>query len=443
MSRKILVIGAGRSSTSLIDHLLKNAETEGWTVAVGDQDEAVASEKVNGHPNGEAFAFNALDDAERAEKISESDFVISMLPARFHHLVVRDCIHYRKDIITPSYVSADLLEMKFDIDAAGICVLNEMGLDPGIDHMSAMKVIDEIRSEDGDMTRFESFTGGLIAPESDNNPWNYKFTWNPRNVVLAGQGGVTKYKQEGRFKYIPYHQLFRRVKPIEVGEHGMFEGYANRDSLKYQGVYGLEDIPTIYRGTLRRTGYSEAWHTFVRLGMTDDTYQMDEVHAMTWRKFINAFLVYHPTMSVEDKLRDRYGVSDEVMAKLEWLGLFDDKSTGLKSGTPATILQHLLEQKWGLDPDDKDMIVMWHRFGYSLNGQDHEKQSYMVVTGDDNRNTAMSKTVGLPVAIACCLMLKGKLDIKGLQLPVIPEVYLPVLAELEKLGITFTEKQIH
>ena len=274
MAQHILIIGAGRSSTSLISYLLDNATASGWTVHVGDMDVTLAQEKCGNHPNGAPFAFNALDDNIRAQHIEQADIVISMLPARFHHLVVRDCIRFRTHVITPSYVSQDLKDMEADINAAGITVLNEMGLDPGIDHMSAMQIIDEIREGGGTMTRFESFTGGLVAPESDNNPWGYKFTWNPRNVVLAGQGGAARFIQEGQYKYIPYHELFQRVKPIEVGAHGLFEGYANRDSLGYQEVYGLQGIPTLYRGTLRKAGFSEAWNVFVRLGMTDDSYQV-------------------------------------------------------------------------------------------------------------------------------------------------------------------------
>ena len=368
MAQHILIIGAGRSSTSLISYLLDNATASGWTVHVGDMDVTLAQEKCGNHPNGVPFAFNALDDNIRAQHIEQADIVISMLPARFHHLVVRDCIRFRTHVITPSYVSQDLKDMEADINAAGITVLNEMGLDPGIDHMSAMQIIDEIREGGGTMTRFESFTGGLVAPESDNNPWGYKFTWNPRNVVLAGQGGAARFIQEGQYKYIPYHELFQRVKPIEVGAHGLFEGYANRDSLGYQEVYGLQGIPTLYRGTLRKAGFSEAWNVFVRLGMTDDSYQVSGLKDMTWRNFINAFLVFADEKTVEEKLRIRYGVTEEVMSKLAWLGLFDDTPVGLDNGSPAQVLQHLLEQKWSLEPGDKDMIVMWHRFGYELDG---------------------------------------------------------------------------
>ncbi|NNE54707.1 MAG: saccharopine dehydrogenase, partial [Flavobacteriales bacterium] len=386
--KKILIIGAGRSSASLVSYLLDYAEENNWEVIVGDQHIQAPQERIKGHPNGRALAFNALDQAEREPLIEEADLVVSMLPARFHTLVIEDCITHSKPCIAPSYVSKEIKAMEGRIKAAGIPVLMECGLDPGIDHMSAMEVIDRITNQGGKLMRFESFTGGLVAPESDDNPWNYKFTWNPRNVVLAGQGGAARFIQEGLYKYVPYHKLFTRVKPISIEGYGDFEGYANRDSLQYKDVYNLGSIPTIYRGTLRRAGYSEAWNVFVQLGMTDDSYQVEECSKLTWRTFTNSFLAYSESKPVEQKLQEYTGASDEVMEKLRWLGMFDDVSIGLESGTPAQILQKRLESKWSLKPGDKDMIVMWHRFNYELNGEEKEIHSSMVVLGDDEEYTA-------------------------------------------------------
>lgn len=441
MSKQILVIGAGRSCSALVDYLLEHAQEGDWKVKVGDMDLSLAQERVDGHPAGEAFEFNALDADVRRPEIQKADLVISMLPARFHIHVVKDCIEFRKSAIAPSYISPEIQELNEKIKAAGIGLLMECGLDPGIDHMSAMEVIHRVRNQGGRMLRFESFTGGLIAPESDNNPWNYKFTWNPRNVVLAGQGGSARFIQEGRYKYVPYHKLFTRVKPIHIDGYGEFEGYPNRDSLKYKEVYSFGDIPTLYRGTLRRAGYSQAWNTFVQLGMTDDTFEVDDLENLTWRDFTNSFLAYRTDIPVEEKLMRYLDVSDDTMSKLKWLGLFDDKPIGMSKGTPAQILQHLLEQKWSLEPGDKDMIVMWHRFNYDLDGTEKEIHSSMIVLGDD-QHTAMSKTVGLPVAIAARLMLEGKLDIKGVRFPISPDIYGPLLEELQHSGIIFQEKVI-
>ncbi len=441
MNRTILVIGAGRSSTSLITYLLDNASEQDWNVRVGDMDIAFAEKKIGDNPHGKAFKFNALNDAQREREIKHSDFVISMLPARFHTIIVKDCIRFKKDIITPSYISKELNEMAEEALVADIIVLNEIGLDPGIDHMSAKLIIDEVQNEGGVVDRFESFTGGLVAPEYDNNPWNYKFTWNPRNVVLAGQGGAAQLIQNGRFKYIPYHKLFSRTKAIEIDGYGMFEGYPNRDSLKYKDFYNLGDIPTIYRGTLRRAGFCKAWDVFVQLGMTDDSFHVDECETLSYRAFTNSFLAYRPEDPVEDKLQEYLGLDDETMEKLKWLGLFSDEAIGLKNVSPAQVLQHLLEKKWSLEPDDKDMIVMWHRFNYHLNDEKINHTSTMIVKGDDQDNTAMAKTVGLPVGIACKLIMTGEIKLKGIQLPTKAEIYEPVLKELEEFGITFTEKK--
>jgi saccharopine dehydrogenase-like NADP-dependent oxidoreductase len=326
----------------------------------------------------------------------------------------------------------------------GLIFMNEIGVDPGIDHMSAMQVIDRIREEGGKMLMFESFTGGLVAPESDTNLWNYKFTWNPRNVVVAGQGGVAKFIQEGKYKYIPYHRLFRRTEFIEIKGFGKFEGYANRNSLDYRSVYGLEDIQTLYRGTIRRVGFSRAWNMFVQLGMTDDTYELENSEDMSYRDFVNSFLPYSPTDSVELKLRHNLKIDqDDIMwEKLLDLDLFNaEKKLGIPNATPAQALQKILEEKWSLAEDDKDMIVMYHKFGYELNGEKKQIDSTMVHLGEDQERTAMAKTVGLPVAIAALAILNNKITTPGVQVPITKEVYDPILKELEANGIVFNETE--
>ena len=241
-----------------------------------------------------------------------------------------------------------------------------MGVDPGIDHMSAMRVINRIREQGHELLCFETFTGGLIAPESDNNPWNYKITWNPRNVVLAGQGGPARFIQEGTYKYIPYHRLFRRTEIIDIEGYGKFEGYANRDSLKYIEKYNLQDVPTVYRGTLRRPGFCRAWDVFVQLGATDDSFTLQNTEDMTYKEFINSFLYYSLEDPVRTKLYQYMHIDQDsdVREKLEWLGIFSDEKIGLKNATPAQILEQLICEKWALEPGDKDMLVMWHKFIY-------------------------------------------------------------------------------
>jgi saccharopine dehydrogenase-like NADP-dependent oxidoreductase len=442
--KKILIIGAGRSCSSLVKYLGEHSTQEGWTVTVTDRDSNLAKDRVEGLPNCEASSFDALNSDEREKAIQEHDLIVSMLPARFHIDVVRDCIRLKKDIITPSYVTDEINALDQEAKDAGIIILNEMGLDPGIDHMSAMKIIDDIKWKGGIMRSFKSFTGGLVAPESDNNPWNYKFTWNPRNVVLAGQGGAAEYIRKGRYKYIAYNNLFNRTEIIPIEGYSDFEGYANRDSLKYRSVYGLEGIDTIYRGTLRKKGYSIAWNCFVQLGMTDDTYEMQEVTTLTNRGFLNSFLTYDLDKSVEDKMCERMNIEKggEIFRKLEWLGLFENNLIGLKKATPAQALQKILEGKLSLDDGDKDMIVMWHQFIYEVNGKSHQLESHMVAIGEDETYTGMAKTVGFPIGIAAKLILRGEMNMKGVFLPTRKDIYEPVLKELEDLGIVFVEKEV-
>ncbi len=443
--RNILIVGAGRSASSLIRYLLDKASIEDLHLVIADLSPETASRKTGGHPRATPVALDIADTDQRRSHIAAADLVISMLPAMLHTQVARDCIDLGKHLVTASYISEAMQSLDAEVRAKGLVFMNEIGLDPGIDHMSAMKVIDSIRQKGGKMILFESFCGGLVAPESDDNLWNYKFTWAPRNVVLAGQGGAAKFIQEGTYKYIPYHRLFRRTEFLEVEGYGRFEGYANRDSLKYRNVYGLDDVLTMYRGTIRRVGFSKAWNMFVQLGMTDDTYVIDDSENISYREFTNLFLPYHPTDSVEIKLRLQLGIDqDDIMwDKLLELDLFNPhKIVGLKNATPAQILEKILSDKWTLNPDDKDMIVMYHKFGYELGGAQHQIDSKMVCIGDDQTYTAMAKTVGLPVAMAALQILNGKITTPGVQLPLAAEVYEPILAELETFGVRFLETEM-
>ena len=443
--RNILIIGAGRSASSLIQYLLNKSEVEHLHLTIGDLSKELAQRKTNNHKNATAIALDIFDAKQRQTEIQKADIVISMLPAHLHIEVAKDCITYKKHMVTASYVSDAMQALDADAKANNLIFMNEIGLDPGIDHMSAMKVIDEIRDQGGKLILLESFCGGLVAPESDNNLWNYKFTWAPRNVVLAGQGGAAKFIQEGTYKYIPYHKLFRRTEFLEVEDYGRFEAYANRDSLKYRSVYGLDDALTLYRGTIRRVGFSKAWNMFVQLGMTDDSYQIDNSETISYREFINLFLPYHPTDSVEIKLRLQLGIEqDDIMwDKLLELDLLNSKKiVGLKNASPAQILEKILSEKWTLEEHDKDMIVMYHKFGYEINGVQKQIDSKMVCIGDDQTYTAMAKTVGLPVAMATLQILNGKIKTPGVQLPINKEVYLPILEELESYGVIFNEKQM-
>jgi saccharopine dehydrogenase-like NADP-dependent oxidoreductase len=445
MLHKILVIGAGKSTSYLIDYFLDKSESEQLFLTIGDINPDAIPTGIKNHEHCNVIHLDIFDDDLRKRAIEESDIVVSMLPARMHMKVAEDCIHLDKHLVTASYVSDEIKSLDKAARKKGLVFMNEIGLDPGIDHMSAMQVIDRILEMGGKMVLFESFTGGLVAPESDNNLWNYKFTWNPRNVVLAGQGGVAKFIQEGTYKYIPYHKLFRRTEFFEIEGYGRFEGYANRDSLKYREAYGLQDILTLYRGTMRRVGFSRAWDIFLQLGMTDDSYEIENSEGMSYREFTNLFLPYSATDSVELKLRHylKMAQDDIKWLKLLELNLFDhERKIPLKNASPAQVLQYILEDSWSLNDDDKDMIVMYHKFGYELNGEKYQIDANTVVIGENRTHTAMAKTVGLPVAMATLAILNKKITTPGVQIPTKKEIYEPILEELKEHGIIFKEYEV-
>ena len=439
MTQKIFIIGAGRSASSLIKYLINVSAKNNFELTIGDKDVSLVKDKIDGHKCASAIRFDVLNDDQRIFEIKNADIVISMLPATLHFIVAQDCLKYKKNLVTASYVSKDIQSLNDQAQKQGVILLNEIGLDPGIDHMSAMKVIDDIKDRGGVIKSFKSYCGGLVAPEYDTNPWNYKFTWNPRNVVLAGQG-TAQYIDSGKYKYIPYGQLFKRTDTVNVLNYGQFEAYANRDSLSYREVYKLNDIPTLFRGTLRKPGYSEAWDLFVQMGMTDDSYEMD-VSGMNYSDFFNSFIDVR-NRDIKSYLKSHFRVSDDVISKVEWLGFFNQINLGIDKGTPAQILQKILESKWLLQKEDKDMIVMQHQFIYEIDGKERELHSSFVLLGEDQTYTGMAKTVGLPVGIATKLILNGEIKSTGVKVPVSKEIYKPVLEELEQYGIRFIEEEI-
>ncbi len=440
--KKILILGAGMSASTMIRYLLKQSEVHGWKVIITARSIEKATQKIEGHPNGIPKVFDISNMSTLHSLISDSDIVISMLPAKFHPVAAQECINQSKSLFTCSYVSPEMKALDEEAKKKGLMFMNECGVDPGIDHMSAMKVIDHIRNAGGKIISFESNTGGLVAPEFDNNPWNYKLTWNARNVILAGQAGA-KFLQNGTYKYIPYHQLFNRIYNVNVLNLGEFEVYANRDSLSYREVYGLNDIETLCRGTMRRPGYCKAYNIFIQLGMTDDTYVMENSSKYTNRTFTDAFLPYIEGKSTEDTLCEYYGISrnSEVFRRIEWLGMFSNEKITLENATPAQILQSIIEPKWALGKNDKDLIVMQHRFVYTLNGKKYQRLSSLAVIGRDTIDTAMSITVGMPLAIALELYLTGKISGKGVVVPIKPDLYNPILNALEPLGVKFIEEE--
>ncbi|MDI9355769.1 MAG: saccharopine dehydrogenase C-terminal domain-containing protein [Chitinophagaceae bacterium] len=438
MQKKILLLGAGRSSYFLIEYLLKNQEKEGWNVWIGDLNTEWIHTEFKGKYKTQSLIFDVNNDEQRELEISDANLVISLLPVKFHILVAKTCANKGIPLITASYMSAEIKSLEPIVKANNSCIIMELGLDPGLDHISAMSIIDRIKNDGGTIHSFESFTGGLLAEK--NNPWDYKFTWNPRNVVLAGQG-TSVFQKNDKKKYIPYNRLFERTEIINIPEHGTFEGYANRDSLAYLSEYNIMEAKTIYRGTLRRYGFCKAWNIFVQLGLTDDSYILEDIENITHGQFLDMFIpsgFYKRAPSLRHYMPKYVGKTE--LYKLKWIGIFDDEIIGLKRGSPAQILEHILMKKWTMLPNEKDMIVMIHKFQFKDASQKMQKiNSHLVIKGENALKTAMSKTVGLPLAYTAKLILSGTINITGVFIPTIKEIYAPLMKELENEDIHFIE----
>jgi len=440
--KNILIIGAGRSSSALISYLLDYASDQDIRITVGDVSVEAATAKTGAHPTADPVQFDVNNAGHREKEVAKADLVISLLPPHLHQLLAEDCLKFSKHFLTASYLTSEMQSLHEEAKSKGILIMNECGLDPGIDHMSAMEVIDRLNARGAVLTAFKSYTGGLVAPESNDNPWGYKFSWNPRNVILAGMG-TARYIRNGVYKYIPYGRIFSDIEKIEIEGLGSFDGYANRDSLAYRHFYNIVNIPTILRGTLRQSGFCRAWDVFVKLGLTDDSFKVERSAELTYAELVRSFL---PASSKKESLIDAVAEfchlpSDgEAMTKLIWTGILDDIITGLPDATPAMILQHLLEEKWILKKGDRDMIVMQHQFEFMINDEPGKIISSLVVKGDDEGHTAMAKTVGLPLGITARLILENQIKLTGVTIPVMKEVYEPVLAELKSLGIGFSER---
>lgn len=441
--KNILIIGAGRSASALIKYVLVKAEKFDWNVKIADADLSLAKKKVNGHSKGQAVELDVMNEPLRKSLIAEANVVVSLLPAFLHIEVAHDCIALNKHLITASYVSKEMYQLGEEARKRNLIFMGEMGLDPGIDHMSAMEKIDSIKEKGGQITAFRSYTGGLISPESDDNPWHYKFTWNPRNVVLAGQG-TAQYLEENKYNYLPYSRLFGSYKVVDVKGVGPFEMYANRDSLLYRDVYGLSDIPNILRGTLRNVGYCEAWNALIKIGLTDGSHPIMNCHELTYGQWLDAYTKRGTGITVRERVAhlikvDKYS---KVMDQLEWLGLFGDEKIKVKDASPAMILEDLLLTKWKLSPGDRDMIVMQHEFEYKLRGEERTLYSTLLMKGKNQEDTAMSRLVGLPLGIFVKLVMQGKITSKGVNIPVMKEVYQPVLEELQEYDVVFKEHEL-
>ena len=417
--QQLLLFGAGKSATSLIRYLIDVAAGRGWRLIVAESNLALAESKIGNAPHARAVQVDVANEDERNTLVSQAAIVISLLPPALHFLVARSCIAAKKNLLTASYVDDRIRALEPEIRDNGLLFLCEMGLDPGIDHMSALQLISAIKQDDGHIFSFLSHTGGLVAPESDDNPWHYKISWNPRNVVLAGSAGAS-YREKGRTVNIPYTSLFGSTGTIQLPETGPLAWYPNRDSLSYIPIYGLQETETFIRTTLRYPMFCEAWNCFVQAGLTDDSRQL--ARGLSFADWSGPLLPY---------------ITAGNRSLFDYLGVFDPGPIPSAASTSADVLQHLLETRLAMSPQDKDMIVMQHEIGFLKAGKRFTEKSTLVVKGEDSLHTAMARTVGLPLGIAAKLMLEGKLSLKGLHIPILPEIYNPVLKELDEQGIRF------
>lgn len=435
----ILIFGAGKSSSFLIRYLLDHAEAENWHINVADAHLAAAQARVNHHARGTAIESDIHDANQRMELVEEADLVISLLPPDLHFLLAADCLASGKHLITASYVSDKLRSLDAAARNGDLLFMNEMGLDPGIDHMSAMKMISTLHNEGAKITSFKSYCGGLVAPASDTNPWHYKFSWNPRNVVLAGKAGA-HFLHDGEAKHIDYTNLFRETEFVDIPGLGKLAAYANRDSLSYQSVYGLHDVKTLLRATFRYPAFCSAWDKLIQLGLTREDDPQD-VEGMTYQHWFMQASKGVKGQTPEERLATVCGEDVHALKLLRWLDLHDDDLIQHEGdASSADILQGILETRWAMEENDRDMIVMHHAFEYTQGNERGLWTSSLIVEGDDKEYTAMAKTVGLPMAIFARLWLRGDVKgLKGVQIPIMPEVYEPVLKELEQYGILFNE----
>lgn len=441
--KNILLIGAGRTSSSLIKYLLIKSVENDWMITIADQSLEAAEQKAKNHPRAKAIQFNATDKEERSVQIAKADIVVSLLPETHHVHLIKDCIKHRAHLVTASYTSTEMESYDQQVQDAGLIFLNEMGLDPGIDHMDTMRLISKVKNKSGNLISLRSFGGGLIAPESDDNPWGYKITWNPMNVVIAGMASA-RYVQDSKLRIVPYNRLFLDTHIVDVPDVGKFEAYPNRDSIKYRRIYNVPRIPNVFRGSLRKIGFCRAWNSLVQIGLTDNRYIVPDSHKLTYNKWLSFYFQKKNGVDTKQALIDFLEESNgsEIIDKIEWLGLLSDEKIKLKDATPSEILLDLLKKKWKFKENDRDMVILHTEVEYEIENRVEKIISSYVVKGEPGFNTAMASTVGLPMGIAVNLILNNKVNQKGVIIPIHQDIYKPALKELAEFGIKPVEKVI-
>jgi saccharopine dehydrogenase-like NADP-dependent oxidoreductase len=443
--KQVLVMGAGKSSPYLISHLLRLADEHDWFITVGDMSLETAIERIDGHPRGSAIRFDVNDADFRTRQIRNSDLVVNMLSPAFQELVAWDCLANGKHMLSVSYRGQGVRDMEQDAQRKGVILLCELGLDPGIDHMSAITMIRRVQGEGGRITSFCSYGSGIPAPEQPHNPLRYVITWNPRNVVMSSEAGA-QYMEDGKIKVVPYHHVFHQTWPVQVSGVGELEAYPNRDSLSYMKSFSLKYVTTMIRGTLRYPGWSETWAQIVRLGLPNEALRIPNLAERSYAEVVEMFLPMGAAgRDLPTRVARFLGISPtgKIMENLSWLGLFSDEPTGCQGETSAAMMIDLLSEKLPLAPDHRDMVVLLHKMDVEYPDSDRKPEkitSTMVAKGEPGGFTAMSKTVGLPTAIAAKLILTDQLSLAGTLIPTHPSIYVPILKELAEEGIAFIEE---
>ncbi len=444
--RQVLVLGAGQGASYLVAKLLEEAEDEDYFVTVGDLDPGLAGQRVGQHPRGSAIHFDVNDTGLRSTQIEHADVVVNMLPAAYQSLVAWDCVSHGRHMLSVSYRDQSVRDLHLDAQRRGILLLSEMGLDPGIDHMSSMSLIQRIRDDGGRIVGFRSYGSGIPAPEGPHNPLKYVITWDPRNVVMSASDGA-QYMENGNIKMVPFHQAFHHTWPVEVDGIGLLEAYANRDSISYMQSFGLEHVHTMIRGTLRYPGWSETWSQIVQLGLPCETLRIPNLADRTYAEVMQMFLPLNVAGAPLEQRIARFlhiSPTGRIMENLRWLGLLSDERIGCKGDTAAAMLIHVLKSRLPLQANQRDMVVLIHELDVEYTEQDRPDEkirSTLIAMGDPGGFTAMSKTVGLPVAIAVRMLLRGELSLTGSCIPTHPSIYAPILRELEQEDLRFTEKR--
>jgi len=436
--KKVLILGAGLVAKPLVRYLLDQPD---FKVEVASRTVSKAVKLIDNHPDGEAKELNLKDEEGLKNEVADSDLVISMVPYGFHPKVAKYCIDFGKHMVTTSYVSEVMQNLDEQAKKANILILNEVGLDPGIDHMEAMRIIHEVEEKGGKIQSFTSYCGGLPAPEANTNPFGYKFSWSPIGVLLAGKNSA-QYQKDGQQIFIPAEDLFKDPSIINIEGLGEFEGYPNRNSLPYIQLYGIQSADTMLRGTLRNKGWCSTMKKMVDLGILDE--EEKEWDGLTYKDFIRRLMANPAEEDIQKALSAHLGIEEDsdIIKRFEWLGLLSDESIPVSKGSALDILGARMLEKLQYEEGERDMIILQHQFIASYPGGNKEKiTSTLIDYGIPHGDSSMARTVGLPAAIATRLILEGKIEMTGVHIPVIPEIYVPILQELKEMDIAFSEKK--